>query len=97
MFIYIGQGGKIMEMMRVSSTSQPSKVAGALTSILREQKSVQIQVIGAASLNQAMKAIAIARGYIAPGGYEIYCIPSFYDLTIDDQVITSIRLNVEMR
>lgn len=86
-----------MEMMRVSSTSQPSKVAGALTSILREKKCVQIQVIGAASLNQAMKAIAIARGYIAPGGYEIYCVPSFYDLTIDDQVITSIRLNVEMR
>ena len=79
-----------------SSSSKPSKVAGALTSLLREHKSVQIQVIGAASLNQAMKAIAIARGYIAPGGYEIYCIPSFYDLTIDDQVITSLRLNVEM-
>ena len=43
-----------------------------------------------------MKAIAIARGYMAPGGYEIYCTPSFYDLTIDDQVITSLRLNVEM-
>ena len=85
-----------MEMIRVSSSSKPSKVAGDLTSLLREHKSVQIQVIGAASLNQAMKAIAIARGYIAPGGYEIYCIPSFYDLTIDDQVITSLRLNVEM-
>ena len=85
-----------MEMIRVSSSSKPSKVAGALTSLLLEHKSVQIQVIGAASLNQAMKAIAIARGYIAPGGYEIYCIPSFYDLTIDDQVITSLRLNVEM-
>ena len=85
-----------MEMIRVSSSSKPSKVAVSLTSLLREHKSVQIQVIGAASLNQAMKAIAIARGYIAPGGYEIYCIPSFYDLTIDDQVITSLRLNVEM-
>ena len=48
------------------------------------------------SLKTEIKAIAIARGYIAPGGYEIYCIPSFYDLTIDDQVITSLRLNVEM-
>lgn len=86
-----------MEMIRVSSASKPSKVAGALTSLLREHQSVQIQVIGAAALNQAMKAIAIARGYIAPGGYEIYCIPSFYDLTIDEQVITSLRLNVEMR
>lgn len=86
-----------MEMIRVSSSSKPSSVAGALTSLLREHQSVQIQVIGAAALNQAMKAIAIARGYIAPGGYEIYCIPSFYDLTIDEQVITSLRLNVEIK
>lgn len=86
-----------MEMIRVSSSSKPSSVAGALTSLLREHKTVQIQVIGAAALNQAMKAIAIARGYIAPGGYDIYCIPSFYDLTIDDQIITSLRLNVEIK
>lgn len=86
-----------MEMIRVSSTSKPSKVAGALTSLLRTHKKVQIQVIGAAALNQAMKAIAIARGYIASGGYEICCVPSFYDLTIDGQTITSLRLNVEMR
>lgn len=85
-----------MEMIRVSSSSQPSKVAGALTSLLREHQEVQIQVIGAAALNQAMKAIAIARGYLAPGGNEIYCIPSFYDLTIDDQVVTSLRINVQM-
>ncbi len=84
-------------MMRVSSMSQPSKVAGALTSLLREEKNVQIQVIGAAALNQAMKAIAIARGYVASSGYEIYCIPSFYDLTIDEQIVTSLRLNIEMR
>jgi len=86
-----------MEMIRVSSSSQPSKVAGALTSLLRIHKNVQIQVIGAAALNQAMKAIAIARGYIAPGGYELYCIPSFFDLTIDEQTVTSLRINVEMR
>ena len=85
-----------MEMIRVSSSSKPSKVAGALTSLLRSQQVVQIQVIGAAALNQSIKAIAIARGYVAPGGNEIYCIPSFYDLTIEDQVVTSLRLNVEM-
>jgi stage V sporulation protein S len=85
-----------MEMIRVSSSSQPSKVAGALTSLLRVHQKVQIQVIGAAALNQAMKAIAIARGYMAPSGQEIYCIPSFCDLTIDEQTITSLRLNVEM-
>lgn len=86
-----------MEMIRVSSSSQPSKVAGALTSLLRTHSNVQIQIIGAAALNQAMKAIAIARGYLAPRGHDIYCVPFFYDLTIDDQVITSLRLNVEMR
>ncbi|MCD7809449.1 MAG: stage V sporulation protein S [Erysipelotrichaceae bacterium] len=85
-----------METMKVSSSSIPSKVAGALTCLLREHPQVTIQVIGAASLNQAMKAIAIARGYMAPGGQEIYCVPSFYDLTIDHQTITSLRLNVEM-
>ena len=85
-----------MEMMKVSSNSKPSKVAGALTSLLRECSKVRIQVIGAASLNQAMKAIAIARGYVASSGQEIYCIPSFYDLTIDGQVITSLRLNIEL-
>jgi stage V sporulation protein S len=85
-----------MEIMKVSSSSSPSKVAGALTSLLRENSSLQIQVIGAASLNQAMKAIAIARGYVAPSGKEIYCIPSFYDVIIDGQTITSLRLNIEM-
>lgn len=85
-----------MEMIRVSSSSQPSKVAGALTSLLRTHDEVQIQVIGAAALNQAMKAIAIARGYLAPGGNDIYCIPSFFDLTIDNQVVTSLRINVQI-
>lgn len=85
-----------MEMIRVSSSSNPSKVAGAMTCLLREHQNIQIQVIGAAALNQAMKAIAIARGYVASGGHDIYCIPSFYDVTIDEQVVTSLRLNVEM-
>lgn len=85
-----------METMKVSSNSKPNKVAGALTSLLRDHGQVQIQVIGAASLNQAMKAIAIARGYVAPSGLEIYCKPSFYDLEIDHQTITSLRLNIEM-
>lgn len=85
-----------MEMMKVSSKSQPSKVAGALTCLLRENGCVQIQVIGAGALNQAMKAIAISRGYVASSGKEIYCIPCFYDLMIQEQTVTSLRLNVEM-
>lgn len=86
-----------MEKIRVSSSSVPSKVAGALSGLLRENKSVQIQVIGAASLNQAIKSIAIVRGYMVPSGYEVYCIPSFCDIEIDGETVTSIRLNVEIK
>ncbi len=86
-----------MEKIRVSSSSVPSKVAGALSGLLRENKSVQIQVIGAASLNQAIKAIAIARGYLIPSGYDVCIVPAFFDIEIDGEIVTSIRLNVEVR
>ena len=78
-----------METIKVSSTSCPNNVAGAIAS--------QIQVIGAAALNQAIKAIAIARGYIIPTGNEIVCIPSFHDLIVDDKEITALRLLLELR
>ena len=84
-----------MEMMRVSSASKPSKVAGALTSLLREHQSVQIQVIGAAALNQAMKAIAIARGYVAPSGKDLIVVPAFSDILIDGEEKTAIKLIVK--
>ena len=81
-----------MEIIKVSSTSVPNHVAGAIASLMRE-----IQVIGAAALNQAIKSIAIARGYIIPTGKELICIPSFHDLTVDDKIITAIRLVIELR
>ena len=83
-----------MEILRVSSSSNPNSVAGALANVIRTYKNAEIQVIGAASLNQAIKAIAIARGYIAPSGKELYCIPSFNDILIDEQERTAIRLLV---
>ena len=86
-----------MEMIKVSSTSVPVKVAGALTCMLKENKQVMIQVIGAASLNQAIKSIAIARGYLIPSGEDLFVVPSFYDLLLNDEIVTSIRLNVELR
>ena len=85
-----------MEIMKVSSSSNPTSVAGAIASMIREVKEIQIQVIGAASLNQAIKAIAIARGYIVPTGKELKCVPSFHDLTIDGKEVTSIRLLIEI-
>ena len=83
--------------LKVSSKSSPASVAGAIAGMMKDGVPVEIQSVGAGAVNQAVKAIAISRGYIAPSGYELYCIPSFYDLTIDNQVITSLRLNVEMR
>lgn len=86
-----------MEMIKVSSKSVPNSVAGAIASMIRVNKKIQIQVIGAAALNQAIKSIAIARGYIVPTGEELVCIPSFHDLMIDDKEITAIRLVIELK
>ena len=63
-----------MEILKVSSKSNPSKVAGAIANIFREKGSVEIQAIGAGALNQAIKAIAIARGFVAPSGKNLICI-----------------------
>ncbi|MBR1748645.1 MAG: stage V sporulation protein S, partial [Bacilli bacterium] len=69
-----------MEILKVSSKSNPSKVAGAIANIYRENHQVEIQTIGAGSLNQAIKAIAIARGFVAPSGDNLVLIPSFKDI-----------------
>jgi stage V sporulation protein S len=86
-----------MDALKVSSKSNPNAVAGALAGLIREQGSAELQVIGAGSLNQAIKAIAIARGFLAPGGIEIVCIPSFRDVEVNGEVKTAIRLRVEQR
>ncbi|MFV0394208.1 MAG: stage V sporulation protein S [Coprobacillaceae bacterium] len=86
-----------METIKVSSKSVPNSVAGAIASMIREHDKIQIQVIGAAALNQAMKAIAIARGYIIPTGKELVCIPSFHDLLIEEKEITALRLVIELK
>jgi Uncharacterized protein conserved in bacteria len=86
-----------METIKVSSKSVPNSVAGAIASMIREHDKIQIQVIGAAALNQAMKAIAIARGYIIPTGKELVCIPSFHDLMIEEKEITALRLVIELK
>lgn len=86
-----------MEMIKVSSKSVPNSVAGAIASMIRTNKRIQIQVIGAAALNQAIKAIAIARGYIVPTGEELVCIPSFHDVMIEEKEITAIRLIIELK
>ena len=69
-----------MEILKVSSKSKPNSVAGALANAFKEKNQIEIQAVGAGALNQAIKSIAIARGYIAPTGKDIYCIPAFSDI-----------------
>ena len=86
-----------MEVLKVSSKSNPNAVAGALAGIVREQGAVEMQTVGAGALNQAVKAIAIARGFLAPAGMELTCIPAFADIEINGEERTAIRLLVQPR
>ena len=86
-----------MEVLKVSSKSNPNSVAGALAGVLREKGSAEIQAIGAGALNQAVKAIAIARGFVAPSGMDLVCVPAFTDINIEGYQKTAIKLIVEPR
>ncbi|MDD3818909.1 MAG: stage V sporulation protein S [Actinomycetota bacterium] len=86
-----------MKLLKVSSKSKPNSVAGAIAGIIRSNTRVQIQTIGAGALNQAIKGIAIARGFIAPTGQELICIPYFKDIEVNGEVKTAIVLTIESR
>ncbi len=86
-----------METLKVSSKSNPNSVAGALTNVFKEKGIVEIQAIGAGALNQAIKAIAIARGFLAPSGKNLVCTPAFADIIIDGENRTAIKLIVETK
>ncbi len=86
-----------MEILRVSSKSNPNSVAGALAGVIRESGSAEIQAIGAGAINQAIKAVAIARGFLATSGVDLVCVPSFTDIKIQEEDRTAIRLIVEPR
>lgn len=86
-----------MEILKVSSKSNPSKVAGAIANIFRDGGSTEIQTIGAGSLNQAIKAVAIARGFLAPTGINISVVPIFNDVYINGDEKTALRLIIEKK
>src|SRR5205085_5926011 len=90
-------GGIMVEVLKVSSKSNPNAVAGALAGVLRQAGAVEVQVVGAGALNQAIKAVAIARGFVAPSNIDLVCIPTFADIEIDGESRTAIRLSVEDR
>jgi stage V sporulation protein S len=86
-----------MDIIKVSAKSRSTAVAGAIAGMVREQKRAEVQAIGAGAVNQAVKAVAIARGYLTLDGIDVICIPSFVEITIDDQERTAVKLVVEPR
>src|SRR5205807_3222624 len=86
-----------MNILKVAAKSNPTAVAGALAGVVREKGTAELQAIGAAAINQAVKAIAIARGYVAPSGLDLVCVPAFADVQIDGEDRTAIKLIVSPR
>jgi stage V sporulation protein S len=88
----MGSSGGDREVLKVSSRSNPNSVAGAMAGVVRQVGTVEVQVVGAGALNQAIKAMAIARGFVAPAGIDLVCVPTFADIEIDGERRTAIRL-----
>lgn len=85
-----------MDILKVSSKSNPNSVAGAIAGILKENTQVEMQAIGAGAVNQSVKAIAIARGFVAPSGDNLVCIPAFVDIEINDEKRTAIKFIIKI-
>lgn len=86
-----------MTILKVSSDSRTSAVAGAIAGVVREHHRAEVQAIGAGAVNQAVKAVAIARGYLQEDGIDIVCLPEFTTVDISGKERTAIRLVVEPR
>lgn len=86
-----------MEILKVSSRSVPNMVAGAISAVVRESGAVEVQAVGAGAANQAIKAVAIARGYLTPVGIDMVCVPAFANVKIDGEDRTAIKLICETR
>jgi stage V sporulation protein S len=84
-----------MDMIKVSATSRTSAVAGAIAGVVREHHRAEVQAIGAGAVNQALKALVLATGYLKNDGIHVSCVPEFADVTIDDKVRTAIKLVIE--
>ena len=84
-----------MEMIKVSANSRTSAVAGAIAGVVREHQRAVVQAIGAGAVNQAVKALVLATGYLKNDGIHVTCVPEFQEVTIEDKVRTAIKLVVE--
>ena len=83
-----------MELLKVSAKSNPNMVAGAIAGILRENRSVELQAIGAGSFNQAVKAVAVARVFLTDDGINIAAVPCFTEVTVGEETRTAIRMEI---
>ncbi len=90
-------GEEVPQLLQVASASTPSSVAGAIAGMIREKGFCELQAIGAGAVNQSVKAIAIARGYMAPSGIDLVCIPAFVDVKINSEDRTAIKFVIEPR
>lgn len=88
------EDNKQYTVLKVSATSSVGAVAGALAGTIREYGKAELHTIGAGALNQAVKAVAVARGYLAPSGYNLVCVPAFYDVMVDGEKKTALKLLV---
>ena len=86
-----------MEVLKISSKSNPNSVAGAIAGMVKDSRKAEMQSIWAGALNQAVKEVAIARGFVAPSGVDLVCIPAFADVQVEGEDRTGIRLIVESR
>ena len=86
-----------MDILKVSAKSEPLSVAGAVANLVKENGKVEVQAIGAGAVNQTVKAIAIARGFVAPSGVDLICIPAFSNVIVENEEKTAIKFMVEPR
>jgi len=86
-----------MDIIKVSANSRTSAVAGAIAGVIREHKHAEVQAIGASAVNQAVKALVLATGYLRDDGINVICTPEFVDVEIEDKVRTAVKLVVEPR
>ena len=84
-----------MDMIKVSANSRTSAVAGAIAGVVREHHRAVVQAIGAGAVNQAVKALVLATGYLQNDGIHVSCVPEFADVSIEDKVRTAIKLVIE--
>lgn len=87
--------GSATNMIKVSADSRTAAVAGAIAGVIREHRHAEVQAIGAGAVNQAIKALVLATGYLKQDGIDVACVPEFADVTIEDQVRTAIKLVID--